>query len=255
VTQWRRFVAVGDSITEGLCDPIIGRGEPWLGWADRLSVILAGSAQLHEQPFSYANLAVRGRGVRDVVHDQIPRAIEMKADLVSVLVGANDLAGVGNDPDRVAAELETGIAALRASGADVLLGTIFDPRFAFFLKPLRGRAAVYNANLWSIARDHETFTLDLWGMRELQTPGMWAQDRVHLTPSGHRLLALKASHSLGVAYTEVSAEALEGLDRLPTVGWLREHVLPWAGRRIRRSNSGDGIEAKIPELIKVITRR
>jgi lysophospholipase L1-like esterase len=253
-TQWHRYVALGDSITEGLCDPVVGTGEPWYGWADRLATILDGHARLRGNPFEYANLGVRGRRVGDVVTEQVPQAIALGADLVSVLVGGNDLMLPNADPDALADTLETGVAQLRASGADVLLATCFDPRFSFLLSPFRGRAAVYNANLWSIARKHGTFTLDLWGVRELQTGSMWAEDRIHLTPAGHRLLAASAARCLGVPYFEVPASTpvtaappapLSGL------GWVRRHALPWLTRRMRHRSTGDGMSAKLPRLIRL----
>ena len=251
VGNWQRYVALGDSITEGLCDPVIGAGEPWLGWADRLAAILAGNARLRGAALEFANLAVRGRRVRDVVTDQVPRAIELRADLVSVLVGGNDLMAPKADPDAIASELETGIARLREAGADVLLATSFDPRFAFFLKPLRGRAAVFNANLWSIARRYGTIPLDLWGVRELQHRSMWAQDRVHLSPAGHRLVATRAAHALGVPYVEIARQTIpvspsELAPPLTMPGWVRRHALPWVGRRLRRRSSGDGMPPKLP---------
>lgn len=258
--HWHRYVALGDSITEGFCDPVLGRGEPWFGWADRLATILDGNARLRGAQFEYANLGVRGRRVHDVVSEQIPRAIELRADLASILIGGNDLLTPRADPDALASEIESGVAALRNAGCDVLLATSFDPRFAFFLKPLRGRAAVFNANLWTIARTHGTFTLDLWGTRELQARSMWAEDRVHLTPAGHRLLARKAAHSLGVPYFELrggeDAPAVATEDSgLPVLEWMRRHALPWVGRRLRRVSSGDGIPPKLPHLIAVSPRR
>jgi len=257
--HWHRYVALGDSITEGLCDPIVGRGEPWFGWADRLATILDGNAELRGHPFEFANLGVRGRRVHDVIDQQVPRAIELGADLVSVMIGGNDLMTPKADPDTLAAQIESGVAALRASGADVLLATSFDPRFAFF-KPLRGRSAVFNANLWSIARTHGTFTLDLWGARELQARSMWSEDRVHLTTAGHRLLASKAAHALGVPYFEVggapdAAAIAAATSDLNGLAWLQRHALPWAGRRLRRVSSGDGVAAKLPHLITVTPRR
>jgi lysophospholipase L1-like esterase len=251
-------VALGDSITEGLCDPVIGRGEPWFGWADRLAMILDGNARLRGAEFEFANLGVRGRRVRDVIDEQIPAAIELGADLVSLMIGGNDLMTPKADPDALAAQIEAGVARLRGAGVDVLLATCFDPQFAFFLKPLRGRAAVFNANLWSIAREHQTFTLDLWGIREFQNRSMWSEDRVHLTPAGHRLLATRAAHSLGVAYFElpnVLAETPVGTESLSTLGWMRQHALPWVGRRLRRVSSGDGISAKLPSPVPVVSRR
>ena len=256
-------MALGDSITEGFCDPIVGRSEPWLGWADRLAMILDGNARLNGHDIEFANLGVRGRRVKDVVGEQIPLAIDLKADLVSIMIGGNDLMTPKGDPDALAAQIELGVAALRAVGIDVLLANCFDPRFAFFLKPLRGRAAVFNAHLWSIARTQQTFTLDLWGIREFQNHSMWAEDRVHLTPAGHRLLASRAAHALGIAYFELpggTADREPGLsaaasETLTTLGWLKQHALPWLGRRLRRASSGDGISAKLPQPVHVAGQR
>jgi hypothetical protein len=156
------------------------------------------------------------------------------------------------DPDALADRLESGIRALRERGVDVLLATCFDPQFAFFLKPFRGRAAVFNANLWSIARTHGTFTLDLWGMRELHDPSMWAEDRVHLTPAGHRLLASRAAHALAVPYYEFGPKgAAPRSVPLNTIGWVHRHALPWIGRRIRKESLGDGRDPKLPALISM----
>jgi lysophospholipase L1-like esterase len=259
VGSWKRYVALGDSITEGLCDPIVGRGEPWLGWADRLAAILSRHAELRGSTLEFANLAVRGRRVRDVVAEQVPRAIELRADLVSILIGGNDLMSAKADPDALAAEIESAVARLRKSGTDVLLATSFDPRFAFFLKPLRGRAAVYNANLWSIARRYGTITLDLWGMRELQHRTMWAEDRVHLSPAGHRLIATRAAHALHVPYFEIADVSIPividaARPSLGTFGWLQRHALPWVGRRIRRVSTGDGVDPKLPRPFPITGR-
>jgi lysophospholipase L1-like esterase len=250
MTRWSRYVALGDSITEGFCDPIIGGGEPWLGWADRLAAILEGHARLEGGNLEFANLAVRGRRVKDVVSQQVPRAIELRADLVSILIGGNDLMAPTADPDALSAELETGVIALREAGIDVLLATCFDPQVAFFMKPFRGRAAVYNGNLWSIARRHGTATVDLWGLRELQQRWMWAPDRIHLSPDGHRLLASRAAQSLGVPYFELAgAPAPKPPEVLGTLDWLQQHALPWVGRRIRGISSGDGVPPKLPSPI------
>lgn len=202
-TTFTRYVALGDSLTEGLCDALPGQADSGLGWADRLAGILDGDARLAGTSLEFANLAVRGRRIADVVDAQIPHALDFGPDLVSVMIGGNDLMSPAADPDALATRLEGGIRALRASGTTVLLANIFDPQFAFFLKPFRGRAAVFNANIWSIARDQRATVLDMWGVREFRDPAMWASDRVHLSARGHRLLAAHAAHTLGVPYAEV----------------------------------------------------
>lgn len=255
---WNRYVALGDSITEGFCDPAPkatgpAPGVEWFGWADRLAVILDGHARLGRNSFEFANLAVRGRRISHVVDEQIPRAVSLRADLVSVMIGGNDLMSPKADPDALASRLESGIRDLRASGANVLLANCFDPQFAFFLKPFRGRAAVFNANIWSIARANEASVLDVWGIREFQQTSMWAADRVHLSTLGHRLLAARAAHVLGIPYAEIAARSVAvtdaapvHADSIPLRTWLRVYAIPWAGRRLRGVSAGDGLSPKLP---------
>jgi len=260
--RWHRYVALGDSITEGLCDPagsiaLAGDREPWIGWADRLAGILDRDAAISGGGIEFANLAVRGRRVRDVVDEQIPAAIDLGSDLVSILIGGNDLMTPAGDPDKLAAELERGVARLRAAKIDVLLATSFDPQFAFFLKPLRGKAAVFNANLWSIVRAHGTYSLDLWGIREFRDRSMWSEDRVHLTSAGHRVLARHAAHSLGVSYWELPGQppaVHEAHGSIRTSTWLRRYALPWAARRLRGVTTGDRLPPKLPAPARVAGR-
>lgn len=252
-TTYTRYVALGDSLTEGLCDTAAGQPDAFLGWADRLAGILDGDARLAGGSVEFANLAVRGRRIADVVDAQVPDALRLAPDLVSVMIGGNDLMSPSADPDALAARLESGVRELRASGTTVLLANIFDPQFAFFLKPFRGRAAVFNANIWSIARDQRAVVLDVWGVREFRDPAMWASDRVHLSTRGHRLLAAHAAHALGVPYAEIGGpetaahhEPPAPPDELPLRTWLRVHAIPWVARRLRHVSTGDGRGPKLP---------
>jgi lysophospholipase L1-like esterase len=82
---YRRFVAIGDSTTEGMDDPNGAGG--YLGWADRLAERLStGNPDLE-----YANLAIRGPYVARVRAEQLPVARDQKPDLASVIAGVNDL--------------------------------------------------------------------------------------------------------------------------------------------------------------------
>ena len=59
--DWRRFVALGDSFTEGLMDEV-GPDGRHRGWADRVAEALAARASAEgADGIEYANLAVRGR--------------------------------------------------------------------------------------------------------------------------------------------------------------------------------------------------
>lgn len=252
---WTRFAALGDSITEGWCDPVIGSGEPWFGWADRLALEI----DRHQRAFGaarleFANLAVRGRRVRHVVDDQIPAAIGMRADLVSVLIGGNDLSALRPDPDRLAAELETGVAQLARSGATVLLATAYDPGFSPYLRMLRGRAAVFTAHVHAIAARHGCRVLDLWTIRGLADRSMWSEDRLHPSTRGHLALLAAAASALGLPAPADPVDA-DAAVRLPTSVWFRRHALPWIARRVRQVSSGDGRGPKLPVPTPVGQRR
>jgi lysophospholipase L1-like esterase len=247
--QWTRFVALGDSITEGWCDPVVGPGEPWFGWADRLAHEIDGHQRARHpnaRRLEFANLAVRGRRIRHVVEEQVPSAIAMRADLVSVLIGGNDLSAVRVDPDALAAHLETGVAQLARSGATVLLATAYDPGFSRYLRMLRGRAAVFTANVHAIAARHGCLVLDLWTIPGLAEPGMWSEDRVHPSTRGHLALLFAASKVLRLPDPVHPSEIDDG-DRLPNSVWFRRHALPWLARRVRQVSSGDGRGPKLPQ--------
>jgi lysophospholipase L1-like esterase len=197
---WRRYVALGDSFTEGLSDPDPARPGEFRGWADRLAEHLAAAAPDHD--VEYANLAIRGRLLPQVVAEQVPVALEAEPDLVSLVAGGNDLMRPGGDPDAIAAVLEDAVLRLRAAGADVLLATGVDPRLTPILRRTRGKVAVFNANIWSIAARNGAAVLDQWGAAWLLDWRLWDTDRIHLTDEGHRRIALAAAAALGLPGAE-----------------------------------------------------
>jgi lysophospholipase L1-like esterase len=251
-TTWHRYIALGDSFSEGLNDPDPARPGEYRGWADRLAEHLSAAA---DGDVEYANLAIRGRLLPQVIEEQLPLALEAEPDLVSLVAGGNDLLRPGGDPDSIAAALEEAVVRLRAAGADVLLATGTDPRQTPIIRRIRGRVAVFNANVWSIAARYGAFVLDQWGAAWLQDFRMWDADRIHLTSEGHRRMALAAATTLGVPVADADdwRTPLPPLPPRPlrtAVGeeaaWVREFVAPWVGRRLRGSSSGDGRTAKRP---------
>ena len=265
------FVAIGDSFTEGLEDPDPGGG--FLGWADRVAAAM--SAQ--RPGFRYANLAIRGKLLGEVVAEQLPRAVELAPDLVSLAAGGNDILR-GSDVDVLAAEFEPAVAKLQVAGCRVLIFTGFDPRMFPVIRLLRGRIAAYNMNLRGIADEYGCDLVDLWSMRVLKDPRTWSPDRLHLTTEGHRRVALRACEVLGVPVTEDWRAPLlpEPLAPAPRASrpanrtqwraqsrtqwlaarredarWAREYAAPWVRRRFGGTSSGDGVPPKRPDLLPV----
>ena len=124
--RFARYVAIGDSSTEGLDDPD-GRGH-YRGWADRLAAHLARAlrAERHDGELLYANLAVRGRKTREILREQLGPALAMRPDIATAFSGTNDVIRKDFDLDAVRADVETTWRALRDSGATVVSFTLPD---------------------------------------------------------------------------------------------------------------------------------
>lgn len=252
------FVALGDSFTEGLGDPYPGGG--LRGWADRFAERLAGD----RPSLRYANLAVRGKLLGEVITGQVPRAVAMAPDLVSLAVGGNDLLRPRADPDVLAQTFDDAIAGLSVIGCDVLIFTGFDPRTFPLIRLIRGRAAAYNMHLRAIADRRGCRLVDLWSMRVLADPREWSADRLHLAPDGHRRVALRACEVIGVPVDAdwrepLPAAAQSGVPvsrsadwlaaRRQDAHWARAHAAPWVSRRLGGVSTGDDMLPKRPELL------
>jgi lysophospholipase L1-like esterase len=252
------FVALGDSFTEGMDDPRADQSG-YRGWADRFAEkISAGRPGLR-----YANLAVRGKLLRQVAEEQVPAAIAMAPDLVSIAAGGNDMLRLRTDPDALAQSFDEVVRTLLMAGCRVLMFTGFDPRFPV-LRLIRGKVAAFNMHLRAIAEHHQCHVVDLWAMNVLRDPRAWSADRLHLTPDAHRRVALRACEVMGVPVTEDWRDpwpAAQGLASTGTKAWLaarwmdarwaRVHAAPWVARRLRGESSGDGIDPKRPELLQL----
>ena len=259
--RWKRYVAIGDSLTEGLCDDSRQETGEVRGWADRLSMLLVRSGDRPAR-LRYANVAVRSRTVGDVLERQIPLALALRADLVTILIGANDLALDGSHPERIADRLREGIVRLQRSGADVLLVTPFIAPWPL-LRVLNRRTVRLAAELHRIAAETGAMLLDFTQDPDRIDERMWAADRVHLSSYGHRVLSYRAAAVLGVpGASELGAlDALmhddapeTRIDRISTPAWIWTHVRPWAGRRVRGRTEGDGRSPKHTRLVDVVPR-
>lgn len=240
----RRYVALGDSLTEGLCDP--APDGALRGWADRLALLLAANGGLH-----YANLAIRSKRVADVCGSQLRRARELRPDLVSILIGANDLVGPRPDVRRLAAELESAIAQLREDGAEVLLVTPFLPRrreSAIYTR----RFAAFASELARVAERTGAILVDTDLHPQLGDRLHWGEDLVHLSSRGHRFLAYRVADVLGVPHADALGmldESFHSEEAVPRRVWWSRHALPWVWRRLHGRTAGDGRSAKHDDYV------
>lgn len=253
VHPWRRYVAIGDSFTEGMSDADPRTANRYIGWADRLAAEL--SSHLPEGEFRYANLAIRGRKLDDVIGPQLDTALTMRPDLVSIVGGGNDILRPKVDLDEIADRLEQSVATIRATGADVLMATPADPVDAGLLSSLRSRHGVHTANVFTIAQRHGAHVLNLWGIRALRDWRLWSTDRIHLSAEGHRRVAQAALAALAQPVSDAGWQ--EPLDEAPaaprreqlaeSARWARTYAGPWVHRRLTGRSSGDSVTAKFAE--------
>ncbi|MBW0013638.1 SGNH/GDSL hydrolase family protein [Mycobacterium sp.] len=246
---YRRYVAIGDSQTEGLWDGDDVAGV--LGFADRLAVLLDSLYPGLE----YANLAIRGKLVADVLREQVPQALAMQPDLVTVCVGMNDVIQPGRSFGRALTDLEHVHAALAESGATVVTTTF--PNVAQFLplgRLVSGRLGRINDAIRAAAEQYGFRLVDLYhaaSMRDLDT---WDVDRVHASTKGHILFAAAAAEALGLPGSNHDWAAPSGSPtRLSfqsrTYGqlrWMQGKFMPWIWRRLRGMSSADGRVPKRP---------
>ena len=254
---WRRYVALGDSFTEGIGDPEPRSVGGHRGWADRVAEVLAQSAP----DFEYANLAVRGKLLHQIITEQVEPAVLLKPDLITISAGGNDVIRPGSDPDALAAEFDAGLERLATTGATIVLFTGVDVGFAPVFQRIRGKVAIYNENLRRVAAKHGALVADQWALTEIQDARMWDRDRLHLAPLGHHTVARMVLRTLGVE-NDLEPTQPEPLPDIPwraarseDLQWAREYFMPWIIRRIRRVSSGDNIQAKRPSAGPLIAAR
>lgn len=255
---WHRYVAIGDSFTEGMSDHDPREDDAYLGWADRLAVDIAMQQEERGAKLEYANLAVRGRLLADVIGPQLDAALAMKPDLVSMVGGGNDIMRPSVNLDDLAAGIEDAVVRLKEAGSDVLLATLVNPAASKIMTRLRPRITWHLANLWGIAQRHDCYVLDLWSMTPLRDPRMWSVDRLHLSAEGHKRVAQQAAWTLGLPTTgewlaHLPAQAPKPVRQrvAEDAEWARQYLAPWVGRRIKGTSSGDGRLPKRPELTPV----
>jgi lysophospholipase L1-like esterase len=250
---FHRYVAIGDSFTEGVGDADPGRPNGVRGWADRVAEVLASTTD----DFGYANLAVRGRLLRRILDEQLEPALALSPDLVTVYAGGNDLLRPRCDVDALAEAYDDAVGRLAATGATLGVFTAFDPGAGGPFARLRGRFAVYNERVREIADRHGAVVLDSWRMRPERPELMWSEDRLHLGPLGHRAVAIEVLDTLGIAHdldldvsdpTGALGETPFRTGRRADLEWALRHAAPWIKRRLTGRSSGDGVTAKRPRL-------
>jgi lysophospholipase L1-like esterase len=192
---WRRLAVIGDSIAEGVGDPVPGYLD--LSWADRFALSLG---SIHGR-VSYANGGSRGARAGRIRREQLDAALATGPDLAFVIAGANDMLGRRFDPDSVAAELDTMVGAFRVIGADVVTFGLFDLSRAPFvpdaLRPgLRDGISRLGAVTASIAERHGAVHVDFSRHPASGDLSIWSADHLHANRRGHAIIHTQVVRAL-----------------------------------------------------------
>jgi len=254
-----RLVCIGDSFTEGMCDDIRADGN-YRGWADRVAQALARQAGVTGNEVAYANLAVRGKLLNQVVDEQVDLAKSFGPTIVTFHAGPNDVLRRGTDLPDLFHRYDAAVQRIAETSGQVVLFTSIgraggSGRFAAFLAE---RFARFNANVRETARRHNALVVDLEPVDALTDRRLWHTDRLHLNAEGHRRVATAVLETLGVQDPQLLGgptgwwqeplpprpASSRRQDLAADAAWVRGHLIPWVGRRIRGVSSGDGRMAK-----------
>lgn len=248
---YSRYVAMGDSQTEGLWDGDDVAG--LAGFADRLAVLL----DTHRPGLQYANLAVRGKQIRHALDEQLPLAVQMGADVITVCIGMNDVTRPGPGFDDALALLDDLYVRLARSQATVVTTTFPDlARILPIGRVLTNRVLRINARIRSAADRHGFRLVDLYHAPSMTQPDTWSVDRVHGSPKGHMLFAAAAAEALGLpgsshdwARAEPGAAPPSLRSRMYSQAqWTRNMLMPWLWQHLRGQSSAEGRHPRRPVL-------
>ncbi|KUN97201.1 hypothetical protein AQJ67_30140 [Streptomyces caeruleatus] len=238
-----RYVALGDSLTEGVGDPV---GDGWRGWAALLA------AGLSEPSAEFTNLAVSGAQTRDVLETQLPAALALRPQVASVVVGVNDTLRGTYDIEKIAERLDKVYASFARQGTAVLTACLPDPGTMLGLpgvlgNPLARRQRAVNTVVHTLSERYGAVHLHAVDDDWIGDPAMWSSDRLHPGERGHRQLALRfhamlAKRGIATGAAPSAEPEFPPPTRSASLLWLATAGTAWV---IRRCND------LLPQLLRL----
>ena len=193
---WKTVVALGDSFTEGVGEPV--EGLELRGSIDHMAMMMRRS----RPELSYTNLARRGLTASEVREQQLSAALALEPDFVSVIAGANDALKGQWQADRYEHEMRTMLEAFRDIGTTVFMASWPNwtkrlPLPEIRLAGLRAQLEEGNTITRSLADEFDAIFLDVWDTPIGDDPAYWSADQIHPNARGY------------LAYARLGLEAVE----------------------------------------------
>ena len=212
--------------------------------------------------FTYANLAIRGKLVRQVFDEQIDAAIAQVTGpdtLISFHAGANDVIRPGYKPELVLPVYADAVRRLAASGATILIFTVLEKtgNTGRSAKMWEERFSEFNRNVRAVGFEVGAIIADANEEVAFSDRRFLAFDRLHLNAEGHNRCAQAVLEKLNLSFDPAWRTPLPPAKKTPwiiekgvTVAWFIVFALPWILRRLQGKSSGDGRSAKYPTPVK-----
>ena len=252
---YTRFIALGDSYTEGMSDE--KKDGNYRGWADRVADVMTTA----HPDFTYANLSIRGKLVKQVLDEQIAPALEQVTGpetLISFHAGANDVIRPGYKSEIVLTQYAEGVRRLAASGATILLFTVLERtgNTGKTAKMWEERFSAFNQNVRAVGQEVGAIIADANQEPAFSDRRFLAFDRLHLNAIGHDRVAQAVLEILNLPFDKNWRKPLppakpesKVVRMVVTTMWFITFALPWMWRRARGKSSGDGRTCKYPIAI------
>ena len=248
-----RYVAIGDSFTEGVGDELPDASVR--GWAD---LVAQGWADSRGAAISYANLAIRGKLMQPIVEEQLERALALRPTHLSFNGGGNDMLRPRTPIARIADAFSHVLRRCDEEGVTMIVLSGANPSAQLPLAGLiQRRGDELSRAVTDRIRGRDDLVVALnWPDRELSDPSFWSADRLHMNARGHHRVAARVLEALGER-PPTEWWRLEEDDTAVALGrggYFREHLGPWLRRRLTGTSSGDGREPKFAEWLTVEPR-
>jgi len=239
-----RYVAIGDSFTEGVGDEVDGGPR---GWADLVAI---GLAQVYGE-IDYASFAVRGKLLTPIVTEQLDAALALdpRPTLLTLNGGGNDMLRPGIDVDDLVRLTAGAIDRTVAAGVRPVVLAGPDPSAGLpFGTTIHQRGEQLTDKIGPVALDRGLTFVNCFADQTIRRAGYWSEDRLHLTAFGHRRIADLVLAALGHPQPDrpLPPDPVTEQRWRTEARYYRRHVGPWIGRRLRRTSSGDGHPPKHP---------
>ncbi|MBA3944161.1 MAG: SGNH/GDSL hydrolase family protein [Herpetosiphonaceae bacterium] len=183
-----RFVAIGDSLTEGIWD--WGQGDCHAGFA----YVLADQLRQQEPGLEFHNLGAGGARTADVLQKQVNQAIQLKPDILTLLVGANDVPATPEplfrqQYDQLIARINGGVKGLVLVGNIPNAAQLLPEQWVPYQSLLAERVQVMNATIMQATQRYGIALVDLYSHPATADRRNVSKDGLHPNPRGYRLLA------------------------------------------------------------------